>query len=117
MAHRRPSNRNASPDRDDRRDIRDPLGQAFLRTLSADFARKGKKPVEMLRTRQPHDYLRLVAAFLPKKFQGRDPVFEDMSDEEFFKVLTAVRAAVAEHEKAEQGGSAPAGGEPGGAGE
>ena len=62
----------------------------------------------MLRTRRPHDYLKLVAAFLPKKFQGRDPVFEDMSDEEFFKVLTAVRAAVAEHEKAQAG--APAGG-------
>jgi hypothetical protein len=105
MAHRRAYDRNASADRDDRRDIRDPLGQAFLRTLSADFVRKGKKPVEMLRTRQPHNYLKLVAAFLPKKFQGRDPVLEDMSDEEFFKVLTAVRAAVAEHERAGAGGA------------
>ena len=109
MAYRRQYDRNASPDRDGERDARDPLGQAFLKTLTADFAREGKKPVGLLRTRRPYDYLKLVVAFLPKKFQGRDRVFEDMSDEEFFKVLTAVRAAVAEHERAEAGGSGPTG--------
>ena len=111
MAHRRSYNSGAAKE-DGAHDIRDPLGKAFLRKLTADFTTEGKKPLERLRRRRPFDYLKLVVAFLPKKFQGRDPLFADMSDEEFFEVFTAIRAAVAEHKKAQErgGGQEGAGG-------
>jgi hypothetical protein len=109
MAYRRSYGRNAPPDPGDERDIRDPLGHAFLRMLTADFKREGNNLIVMLRMKRPFDYLKLVVAFLPKKFQGRDPVLAEMSDEEYWKVLTAIRAAVAEHEAKERAGG-PAGG-------
>ena len=73
MAHRRRYDRNDSPERDGERDARDPLGHRFLRRLSNDFARKGNKPMKLLRTQRPFDYLKLVVAFLPKKVPGPGP--------------------------------------------
>jgi hypothetical protein len=86
------------------------LGKEFLRAFAADFARYGKAVIEMARKDRPHDYLKLVIALLPKQIsiQGSAPgsLTGDMSDEEFFSVLNAVRAAIAakEAEEAEKEG-------------
>jgi hypothetical protein len=70
------------------------LAAALLETIAADFAHHGKEAVEALRKERPHDYVKLVAALLPKDIQSEHSSIEDMSDDEFAGVLAAVRSLV-----------------------
>jgi hypothetical protein len=71
------------------------LGTALLEAIAADFMRYGKDAVEALRKERPHDYVKLVAALLPKDFQTVGSILEDMTDHELANVLSAVRSLVA----------------------
>ena len=59
--------------------------------LASDFARHGADAVKALRLERPHDYLKLVAAFMPKDIPPAIPTVEDMTDDEFIRVLNALR--------------------------
>lgn len=69
--------------------------------LAADFAEHGPDVVKALRLERPHDYLKLVASFAPKDPSPANPTVEDMTDDEFMRVLNALRS------HASAGGSAP----------
>src|SRR5438270_4280034 len=71
--------------------------------LASDFAQHGADAVKALRLERPHDYLKLVAAFMPKNLPLTNPTVEDMTDDEFIRVLNALRP------RAPGGGSAPDG--------
>ena len=71
--------------------------------LASDFAQHGADAVKALRLERPHDYLKLVAAFMPKNLPRANPTVEDMTDDEFIRVLNALRP------RAPGGGSAPNG--------
>jgi hypothetical protein len=71
------------------------LGKAFLATIADDFVRHGKEAIELLRKERPHDYVKLVAALLPKEFPSAQATLEDMPDDEFDRVFNAVRSLVA----------------------
>jgi len=59
--------------------------------LASDFAQHGADAVKALRLERPHDYLKLVAAFMPKDLPPAAPTVEDMTDDEFIRVLNALR--------------------------
>jgi len=59
--------------------------------LASDFAQHGADAVKALRLERPHDYLKLVAAFMPKDLPPAIPTVEDMTDDEFIRVLNALR--------------------------
>ena len=59
--------------------------------LASDFAQHGADAVKALRLERPHDYLKLVAAFMPKNLPPANPTVEDMTDDEFIRVLNALR--------------------------
>jgi hypothetical protein len=59
--------------------------------LASDFAQHGAEAVRALRRERPHDYLKLVAAFTPKDLSPANPTVEDMTDDEFIRVLNALR--------------------------
>jgi hypothetical protein len=72
--------------------------------LASDFAQHGADAVKALRLERPHDYLKLVAAFTPKDTPPpTNPTVEDMTDDEFIRVLNALRP------RAPGGGPAPDG--------
>jgi hypothetical protein len=79
------------------------LGKAFLATLADDFGRHGQSAIELLRKERPHDYVKLVAALLPKEFPSAQAALEDMPDDEFDRVFNAVRSLVAAADAAEDG--------------
>ena len=83
-------------------DARDGLGRAFLASLTGDYTRHGKRTLKKLRRYRPHDYFKLIATFLPKKFPADALNLDDMSDEELAKALAEVRAVIAEQEKEEK---------------
>jgi len=71
--------------------------------LASDFAQYGNDAVKALRLERPHDYLKLVAALIPKDVPPANPTVEDMTDDEFIRVLNALKP------RAPGGSSAPAG--------
>jgi len=67
----------------------------------ADFARNGAGAVSTLRLERVHDYLKLVASLSSDAPSLGTPTVEDMTDDEFTRVLNAVRSFAA------AGGSGP----------
>jgi len=59
--------------------------------ILADFAQHGPDAVEALRLERPHDYLKLVASFSPNEPDAATPTVEDLTDDEFIRVLNALR--------------------------
>src|SRR5262249_41669417 len=51
---------------------RSKLSETFLKALSEDFATNGIEVVEKVRNDRPHEYLKIVAAVLPKQMQLED---------------------------------------------
>ena len=75
--------------------------RALQAVLADDFAQYGTDAVKALRVERPHDYLKLVASFAPKDPPPANPTVEDMTDDEFIRVLNVLRS------RAPAGGSAP----------
>jgi|SRR5215467_2290097 len=69
--------------------------------LAADFAQHGADAVKALREERPHDYLKLIASLAPKDPPSANPTVEDMTDDEFIRVLNVLRS------RAPSGSSAP----------
>lgn len=76
------------------------LGPAFASVLEADFARHGAKRIRTLRKKQPYDYLKFVAALIPRDFGTGPAEAPPMTEEEFASMLEALRAAAAKHDRA-----------------
>jgi hypothetical protein len=71
--------------------------------LASDFAQYGADAVKALRLERPNDYLKLVAALIPKDIPVANPTVEEMTDDEFIRVLNALKP------RAPGGSSAPDG--------
>jgi hypothetical protein len=54
------------------RGARSKLTEAFLNALHDDFAEHGVDVVRAVRSEKPADYLRTVAALMPKQVEGSD---------------------------------------------
>lgn len=48
------------------------LSTEFLDKLYADFQANGQAVIEAVRTERPHEYLKIVAAIVPKEITGED---------------------------------------------
>lgn len=51
---------------------RNKLSEIFLKALADDFEAHGKGVVEKVRMERPHDYLKIVAAVMPKRMEVED---------------------------------------------
>jgi len=67
-------------------------GSGLHAVLAADFAAHGPDVVKALRQERPHDYLKLVASLAPKDAPAANPTIEDMTDDEFTRLLNALRS-------------------------
>lgn len=74
-----------------------PIGRALKDVVAADFAQYGPDAVKALRLERPHDYLKLVASLEPKESPHGNATVEDMTDDEFSRVLDVVRSLAAEN--------------------
>lgn len=71
---------------------RSKLSESFLKALSEDFDSNGIEVIEKVRNDRPHEYLKIVAAVLPKQMQLEDLTLrrraEDLSDDELASIAT-----------------------------
>jgi hypothetical protein len=70
------------------------LGECFLDALLEDWRAHGKRTIAQVRDDKPEQYLRLVAAVLPREFDVQRGVFDDLTDEEVNAVLAYVKNAL-----------------------
>jgi Family of unknown function (DUF5681) len=65
---------------------RNKLSECFLKALADDFDANGIAVIETVRNDRPHEYLKIVAAVLPKQMQLEDLTprrrAEDLTDDE-----------------------------------
>ena len=78
---------------------RNKLSESFLQALADDFEQHGREVVETVRMTRPHEYLKIVAAVLPKQME----IERDKSD--ITKWTTEELVAFLNDCKAEQGDS------------
>jgi len=67
-----------------------------LKALSEDFATNGIEVIEKVRSSRPHEYLKIVAAVLPKQMQLEDLTpnrrAEDLTDDELATIASGGNA-------------------------
>jgi hypothetical protein len=56
--------------------------------------------IETVRKTRPTDYLKLVAALVPKEFTVEGGSLEDMSDEELMRLIADIRILAADTKRA-----------------
>jgi hypothetical protein len=95
--------------------VRGRFGRSFLAALADNVARNGEHTIEKLRKRRPQDYVRLVAALLPKEFRLKEVDLPDFTEAERDAMLDMLRQLIAEKEKEQEqrGEKGAAGQEPG----
>ena len=71
---------------------RNKLSESFISALSEDFEKNGVTVIEAVRSEKPAEYLKIIAAIVPKEINVRDMTLEDMSDEELLDRLDEVRS-------------------------
>jgi hypothetical protein len=64
---------------------RNRLSEAFLAALADDFLQNGEDVIQKVRETRPHDYLRVIAATLPKQAPAK-PV-EELTDAELTAII------------------------------
>jgi hypothetical protein len=78
---------------------RNRLHGAFVSALEDDFREYGPQTIVIVRTERPAEYLKIVAAVLPKEFFIEDGRLENLSDEELaecIELLKSERARIIE---------------------
>jgi hypothetical protein len=69
---------------------RSKLSESFLKALADDFDSNGIEVIEKVRSDRPHEYLKIVAAVLPRQMQLEDLTpkrkAEDLTDDELASI-------------------------------
>ena len=75
---------------------RSKLSESFLKALADDFDSNGIEVIEKVRNDRPHEYLKIVAAVLPKQMQLEDLTpqrrAEDFTDDELASIASGGNA-------------------------
>lgn len=71
--------------------VRNRLQHDFLKALQEDFAEHGAAVVRIARIEKPIDYLKVIAAVLPKELIFTDNKLAEFSDEEIAEMLASIR--------------------------
>ena len=101
----RPQNKNLKPVRPG--EVRNPAGrpkgsrnklsEAFLQALADDFEANGKSAVKKVRAERPQDYLKIIAAVMPKQIETAPAKpLEELTDAELTAIIRDGQAALAD---------------------
>jgi hypothetical protein len=70
---------------------RNKLGEEFISALHDDFKANGVKAIETVRAEKPDQYLKVIAAIVPKELHLKDGTFDGLSDDDLAILLAFVR--------------------------
>lgn len=72
------------------------LGEAFLADLMEDWGEHGAKAIKDMREEKPGDYVKVVAATLPKELNVKVSEIDDLTDEQLARQLASIGSRLAE---------------------
>lgn len=80
------------------RGARNKLSESLLTALADDFDAHGRDVIAKVRENHPHEYLRVIAATLPKRLETEpaDRPLEELTDEELAQMIRDTEQALAE---------------------
>ncbi len=71
---------------------RNKLNETFLQALAEDFEANGKEVIEKVRKDRPQDYLKVIAAVLPKRMEIEDATparpASELTDDELATIIS-----------------------------
>jgi hypothetical protein len=70
---------------------RNKLGTAFLEALQDHFARHGESAIQSVFEKDKYQYLRIIAALMPKVLPRENTSLDDMNDDQIRELLGAIR--------------------------
>lgn len=73
---------------------RNRLCEAFIADLEADWKEHGLQVIEAVRSDRPQDYLKVIAAILPKQLDVNVSQLDDLSDEQLRERLERLQSVV-----------------------
>lgn len=71
------------------------LGEAFLSDLMADWDKHGATSIAEMREKSPADYVKVVAATLPKELNVKVSELDELTDDQLARQLAAVATQLA----------------------
>lgn len=71
------------------------LGEQFLSDLMDDWGTSGKEAIVKMREKNPGDYVKVVAATLPKELNVKVSELDDLSDDEIARQLAGLASHLA----------------------
>jgi hypothetical protein len=83
------------------------LSDTFLKDMLAAWELSGKEAIETFVKDRPHDFVKLVASLLPRHFNVKVNELDELTDEQLFRELAAIRAELANAGIDPVAGSAP----------
>lgn len=72
------------------------LGEAFLSDLMADWEDNGVQAIKDMREEKPGDYVKVVAATLPKELNVKVSEIDDLTDDQLARQLASIASRLAE---------------------
>jgi hypothetical protein len=73
---------------------RNKISEAFLKDLAAEWEASGPAALKVMAHEEPGNFVKVVAALLPKEFEISDSRLKDMDDDELDLLITEVRARI-----------------------
>ena len=70
------------------------LSHSFLTDLLADYEAHGAETIRICRVERPIEYIKMIAALLPKEFEITDSRLTELSDEEIDVLIGEIRARI-----------------------
>lgn len=71
------------------------LSDSFLADMLTAWEARGKEAIEKVINERPHEFIKAVAAIVPKDINVKTSTVQELSDDELIAALAALRSAVA----------------------
>jgi hypothetical protein len=76
------------------RGVKNKLSHRFLSDLLSDYEAHGLETIRICRVERPIEYIKMIAALLPKEFEITDSRLNELSDEEIDALIGQLRARI-----------------------
>lgn len=73
---------------------RQKLGEAFLTDMLESWQSSGKAAITAVLADRPQDYLKVIAAILPKEIKIDTSAMEELTDADLARIIDALRPAI-----------------------
>ena len=73
---------------------RNKLSMAFVEALSKEFDAHGEEAIRIMRKENPADFLKIIAAIVPKEFEITDSRLNEIPDDELDALIEIARRRI-----------------------